>query len=40
MGINSNEVIMVIKLIVIGLFLVCIVGIGTYLMKMIFDKEE
>jgi len=31
---------MLIKIMVIALFLVCIVGVGTYLMKMIFDREE
>lgn len=40
MGINNNEVIMVIKLVVIALLLVFIVGIGTYIMKLLFDKEE
>ena len=40
MGRYNNEVIMVIKLIVIALLLVFIVGLGTYIMKLIFDKEE
>lgn len=40
MGINNNEVIMVIKLVVIGMFLVFIVGLVTYIMKLLFDREE
>lgn len=40
MGNYNSEVIMVIKLIVIALFLVCVVGIGAYLMKLLFDREE
>lgn len=40
MGINNNEVIMVIKLVVIGMFLVFIVGLVTHIMKLLFDREE